>query len=97
MILLVCAQVSAFIPRSFMQSARSVMNRETSQRKSFPPTCAFLTVGDSVVAEVDDIVGSVSEPMVTFLVRLHVVMVYEIYYHTNLSDPPSLLPFLLTS
>ena len=30
---------------------------------------AFLTVGDSVVAEVDDIVGSVGEPTVTFLVR----------------------------
>ena len=70
MVLLVCMQVSAFIPRPFMQSTRSVMNKGTSQRSSFlPPTCAFLTVGDSVVAEVDDIVGSVGEPMVTFLVR----------------------------
>lgn len=83
MVLLVCAQVSAFIPRSFMQSSRSVMNRETSQRKSFPPTCAFLTVGDSVVAEVDDIVGSVSEPMVTFLVRLHVVIDDEVLLSYN--------------
>ena len=68
MVLLVCMQVSAFIPRSFMQSTRSVMTKDTSQRSFFQPTCAFLTVGDSVVAEVDDIVGSVGEPMVTFLV-----------------------------
>ena len=47
--------------RSSLHNRRAVLNSK--------PTCAFLTVGDSVVAEVDDIVGSVGEPSVTFLVR----------------------------
>jgi hypothetical protein len=30
---------------------------------------AELSVGDAIIAEVDDILGSVSDPMVSFLVR----------------------------
>lgn len=64
---LVATNVSGFAP-----SRLSTIN---FRRGSSP---ARLAVGDSVIAEVDDIRGSVSDPMVSFLVRL----MHGIFFHT---------------
>ena len=52
--------VEAFLPNKI----RSV----TFRRQSY--LNAALSVGDAVIAEVDDILGSVSDPKVSFLVRV---------------------------
>jgi hypothetical protein len=58
--LLVVTDVSAFAPSRL--SSISLKRAASLQSR--------LAVGDTVIAEVDDIRGSVSDPMVSFLVRL---------------------------
>ena len=55
------ASVNGFLPNS----ARSLSH------KRFSYLSAGFNVGDTIIAEVDDILGTVSDPKVSFLVRIN--------------------------